>query len=1276
MANITNKIKQTFKYPNIAASYGPYQSKHAAHLALVDDGLNIIGMTVGIEDSTTHTIKEWWYQGGTTEADLVEKQAAKITVDDTITENGTNPVKGSAIYSALGNKANSSDIPDVSNFITNTVNDLVNYYKKTETYSKSEVNNLLAAIKQFTYQSVQELPTASVNTTNKIYLVPSSNPETQNTKDEYITIDHGDGANPRYTWEQIGSTAISLEGYITTDALNTALANYTTTADLNTLLAAKITMPSSDVTDDGKILEKDSSAAGGVKWAPKTPQSYVHIKYADDASGTNISDTPLSTSAYIGVLTDNNSQASSTASDYTWAEYKGPQGTPGHNPNLGSYTSLADAPTTNIQDGDYIVLLDTTQTPVTGVIFKWDGSAWQSTGRDANMAYFGSGELLSDVHIINNLEIGGQQYVLSAEQGKVIGDILNDTEEQVWGDISDEIVEGKYISGDLRQDHMLVTITPQPDNSDPSHLTYGAAYIIISNLEAGNKIKVSGLCKNSLFSIFFCMTNGVTTNGLQQVIDYQIGDIDYRTNPFEHTVAEGETTAYITLFNYDPSTDKVEFSNGQTTQLGLISRVEALENEQDSNLKNADIVNNLTSGGTDKPLSAEQGKILNDKIFGDSGTELQTEVETGVDNQHPARINGEYTVSGYFKRYVVDLSGLYEEGYRKVRFFGYSYQSNSNISAGLVTSSADIDTTVVVDSYVPAAQYECGYYDLPLTQNSQYLIASVLTSDGVTLIGGDFTMPEGLTPAYIPETVVVTKDESEPSLADRVETLEEEIGGISTQFPMIFIPKKIYGVIGETMQIFKRGVVISQTPYRFYSEFYCNQGKEYERYLEITPELVNNGVPTGLTIRLSLIDDYYKKSPQISSDLILANKPTASPSNNINVLCVGASTTANGEWPSELKRRLVGNSGVPNADGLSNITFVGRIPLPQNQNRPVDVNVEATGGWQWKTFYTPQLAVRLTVSGVTSAVVGDIYKYVNVYNNEIEVVVAEVNVTAGIGNIRFTFNYNVPTVQRKGPAASSGTITRVSGSGNQSITYTQAVEETYCPFYDEQTQQPDFAGYAHEYCNDQIDVAIFNLGNMNASLFGDVSMTTIISEMKTLLDALHTDFPYCKVIVAPGIGYSTLFGLENNYSAASSARTWAALFAQFKYAKAVEEFILTQSYAEGDDYKDWCFLADTIGEVDSENVFPIGAKALNQRYANQMVVVANYSDMVDTSKIYLLRRISGGYYPNAYEYKNGEWVVKEGYAEIIGTNGAHPELIGYQMTADAIYRCFVNVVLN
>lgn len=134
-------------------------------------------------------------------------------------------------------------IPDVSGFITKSVNDLVNYYKKNETYTQAEVQALINAVQQFTYEVVSELPTASASTMHKIYLVPSADPQSQNTKNEYITIQSGQ----TYSWEQIGSTAIDLSDYPTTAQMNTAISNaltsaladYTTTAALTALLAGK-----------------------------------------------------------------------------------------------------------------------------------------------------------------------------------------------------------------------------------------------------------------------------------------------------------------------------------------------------------------------------------------------------------------------------------------------------------------------------------------------------------------------------------------------------------------------------------------------------------------------------------------------------------------------------------------------------------------------------------------------------------------------------------------------------------------------------------------------------------------------------------------------------------------------------------------------------------------------------------------------------------------------------------------------------------------------------
>ena len=64
MATISKQFDQTFKKPNIAAAYGPYESISAAHAALVDDELNVIGMTVGIKPAGSSTNEEYWYQGG------------------------------------------------------------------------------------------------------------------------------------------------------------------------------------------------------------------------------------------------------------------------------------------------------------------------------------------------------------------------------------------------------------------------------------------------------------------------------------------------------------------------------------------------------------------------------------------------------------------------------------------------------------------------------------------------------------------------------------------------------------------------------------------------------------------------------------------------------------------------------------------------------------------------------------------------------------------------------------------------------------------------------------------------------------------------------------------------------------------------------------------------------------------------------------------------------------------------------------------------------------
>lgn len=106
-----------------------------------------------------------------------------------------------------------NELTNNSGFITNAVNNLTNYYKKTETYTQTEIDSLIANIKTITAEIVTSLPTASsttyFNTSKKIYLVLANN-DSDDFYNEYITI----LKDSKYFWEKIGDTKIDLTDYV------------------------------------------------------------------------------------------------------------------------------------------------------------------------------------------------------------------------------------------------------------------------------------------------------------------------------------------------------------------------------------------------------------------------------------------------------------------------------------------------------------------------------------------------------------------------------------------------------------------------------------------------------------------------------------------------------------------------------------------------------------------------------------------------------------------------------------------------------------------------------------------------------------------------------------------------------------------------------------------------------------------------------------------------------------------------------------------------------
>lgn len=144
------------------------------------------------------------------------------------TSDANKPVS-TAQQAALDLKANKTEIPDVSNFITKSVTDLVYYYTKTQVDGKvSDLESKISAIPKFAISVVDDLPTSGISATT-IYLKKTSTTETGNLYTEYIYVNNA--------WESLGTQTLDLSNYATKTYVDTKIAGVITEAQVNTLIS-------------------------------------------------------------------------------------------------------------------------------------------------------------------------------------------------------------------------------------------------------------------------------------------------------------------------------------------------------------------------------------------------------------------------------------------------------------------------------------------------------------------------------------------------------------------------------------------------------------------------------------------------------------------------------------------------------------------------------------------------------------------------------------------------------------------------------------------------------------------------------------------------------------------------------------------------------------------------------------------------------------------------------------------------------------------------------
>jgi len=156
------------------------------------------------------------------ESGKVDKEAGKQLSDENYTLAEKNKLAGLENY----------DDTSIKNSIQAVRNDLANYYRKNETYSKIEVDQMISVIPKFAIQVVDSLPTTEISPTT-IYLLRTGT-ESANVFTEYIYINGG--------WEKLGTQKLDLSGYSTTEQMNQAISSAINALEttMNAALAGKV----------------------------------------------------------------------------------------------------------------------------------------------------------------------------------------------------------------------------------------------------------------------------------------------------------------------------------------------------------------------------------------------------------------------------------------------------------------------------------------------------------------------------------------------------------------------------------------------------------------------------------------------------------------------------------------------------------------------------------------------------------------------------------------------------------------------------------------------------------------------------------------------------------------------------------------------------------------------------------------------------------------------------------------------------------------------------
>lgn len=490
---------------------------------------------------------------------------------------------------------------------------------------------------------------------------------------------------------------------------------------------------------------------------------------------------------------------------------------------------------------------------------------------------------------------------------------------------------------------------------------------------------------------------------------------------------------------------------------------------------------------------------------------------------------------------------------------------------------------------------DCAFYD----SNKEYISGFTATEYNYTFTTDENTYYlrfSGHTPSS-PSNVMLNEGNYVLPYEPYSKTISEDLLPKTTEVVKICLPDKIYAVVGDTLQLFVRSIVQAVNPYIYDVLITCQVGQRFPRYYQLNPTS-----PGEYTLSVQ-VKDNNNNVLGVKSCQLIVKEAVAQPSSPKKVLFIGDSLTAAGAYTTEAYRRLCGSGGTPAGLGFSNISFVGR------KHYGGDVYAEGNVGWSWSDYLTAgRRALTFTVTAVTQVPsVGALYKDAN---NKEYTMWWDYSSTS----LKFFNKSDTP------PA--SGTLTKVSGDGDQTINYTSFVESSANPFWNDSTQQLDITSYIDKWCGGGVDV-VYTLLTWNGVSGNVTDFTQFIDYAKELYRAIHTAYPSAVIkmmaVQLPDLrqGEKILGSPISNWYTDMNGLVRTA----FNMNDAYQEF------ANSSEFSSYVEFVNIASQFDSEYNMPYTEVAVNTRNSS--------------------------------------------VTEKVGTNDVHPSTNGYYQIADVVFRNFV-----